>query len=78
MNELKNQAGLSPEAAPGHQSGPESQPEQKAEAQARPGRALAHIVIGLLYLSFILHVANSEAVTGFVAEARRLLEKFMF
>lgn len=77
MDELENQAGLSPEAARGQQSGPETQPEQQAEARARPGHPLAYVVIGLLYLSFILHIANSEAVTGFLAEVRRLLEKFV-
>ena len=46
-------------------------------ARTRSAGSLAYLVIGLLYLSFILHVTNSQAVTGFISEVRRLLEKFV-
>ena len=78
VNEPNRHTGPSLDGNQGLRSGPSVQSEQQAEKQPRPAQFLAYGVVALLYLSFLLHVANSQAVTAFIAEVTRLLDKFVY
>ncbi len=51
--------------------------EEAAPLQDRRGKLLAYLVTGLLSISLLLHLTNSQAVADLKSEMHRLLVKFV-